>query len=85
MDIGVRELKQNLSAVLERVAQGETVRVTDRGVPKAMLTPIADAAGIERGVAEGWIRPAVGGRLGPAKRVRSRRTVRDVVAEDRDG
>ncbi|MFM2115251.1 MAG: Antitoxin Phd YefM, type toxin-antitoxin system, partial [Actinomycetota bacterium] len=43
MDVGIRELKQRLSEILELVAKGETVRVTDRGVPKAVLSPAISA------------------------------------------
>ena len=39
-DVGVRELRQNLSVYLRRIAQGETLRVTDHGHPVALLTPI---------------------------------------------
>ena len=39
--IGVRELRQNASRYLERVKRGESIQVTDRGVPVAMLTPVA--------------------------------------------
>lgn len=38
--IGVRELRQNASVYLARVAAGETLRVTDRGRPVALLTPV---------------------------------------------
>jgi prevent-host-death family protein len=38
--IGVRELRQHASRYLERVAQGETLEVTDRGRPLARLVPI---------------------------------------------
>jgi prevent-host-death family protein len=37
--IGVRELRQNASRYLDRVAQGETIEVTDRGRPVARLVP----------------------------------------------
>lgn len=39
--IGVRELRQNASAYLARVASGESIEVTDRGRPVALLVPIA--------------------------------------------
>jgi prevent-host-death family protein len=39
-DVGVRELRQNLSVYLRRIAKGETLRVTDHGHPVALLTPI---------------------------------------------
>lgn len=35
--IGVRELRRQASAILRRVAAGETVEVTDRGRPVAVL------------------------------------------------
>lgn len=38
--VGIRELKQNASAIVARAAQGETVTITDRGVPVARLTGI---------------------------------------------
>lgn len=39
--IGVRELRQNASAYLARVALGESIEVTDRGRPVALLVPPA--------------------------------------------
>ena len=37
--IGVRELRQNASRYLARVARGETIQVTDNGRPVALLIP----------------------------------------------
>lgn len=37
--IGVRELRQHASRYLARVAGGETIEVTDRGRPVALLVP----------------------------------------------
>jgi prevent-host-death family protein len=37
--IGVRELRQNASVYLRRVAAGESITVTDRGKPVAILSP----------------------------------------------
>jgi prevent-host-death family protein len=37
--IGVRELRQNASVYLERVKKGESIEVTERGVPVAILSP----------------------------------------------
>ena len=39
--IGVRELRQNASKYLARVARGETIEVTDRGHAVARLIPPA--------------------------------------------
>jgi prevent-host-death family protein len=57
-DVSVRELRQNLSVYLRRVERGEALRVTTRGRPVAMLTPLPEAGLWERMVAEGRIQPA---------------------------
>ena len=40
--IGVRELRQHASRYLARVATGETIEVTDRGRPVALLVPVPE-------------------------------------------
>ena len=42
-EIGVRELKQTLSATLRAVGRGEQIRVTIRGRPVADIVPAGDA------------------------------------------
>jgi len=46
--VGVRDLKQNASCVLDRVKAGETVTVTEHGRPVALLTPLPDVDDYER-------------------------------------
>lgn len=41
--VGVRELRQNLSVYLRRVRRGESLEVTERGEPVAVLHPIVPA------------------------------------------
>ena len=55
--IGIRALKENASAVVAQVAVGETVTITDRGRPVALLTPY-HASPLERLRASGQLRPA---------------------------
>jgi len=38
--VGIRELKEHLSAVVRRVKDGETVTLTDRNRPVALIVPI---------------------------------------------
>jgi prevent-host-death family protein len=60
---GISELKNRLSAYLDKVRAGETVLVLDRGVPIAELTPTNDVSGDERLarlVRKGIVRPAKG-------------------------
>jgi prevent-host-death family protein len=54
--IGVRELRQNASEYLRLVKSGETIKVTDRGEPVALLVPIPES-NYERMVREGLIIP----------------------------
>jgi prevent-host-death family protein len=45
--VGIRELRQRASELLRRVAAGETIEVTDRGRPVAVLAPLPDRSPIE--------------------------------------
>jgi len=85
MDVGVRELKAKLSEYLDRAADGELIRVTDRGKPKALLGPLPGKDNIERGIREGWIRPGSGQRPTiPRARFKGKRRSEDILREDRD-
>ena len=41
--VGVRELRQNLSKYLRRVERGEHLEVTERGRPVAVLAPLGES------------------------------------------
>jgi prevent-host-death family protein len=85
--VGVRELRQNLSVYLRRTLAGETMEVTDRGQPVALLTPIpARADPIGRLVAEGRVTPAKRRleELGPPLEVELERPLSDVLEELRE-
>jgi len=57
--VGVRELRQNLSVYLRRIARGETLEVTDRGRAVAILAPMPKPASVlKRLTAEGRLIPA---------------------------
>ena len=60
----MRELRQNASRYLRRVAAGESITVTDRGRPVAMLVPPPRHADTyEELVARGELIPGRGGPL----------------------
>lgn len=84
MDVGVRELKQHLSEYLDRAAGGEIIRVTDRGEPKAMLVALPGRLLLDRGIAEGWVRPGTGRPLRPIEGAVATTSISDALAEDRD-
>lgn len=46
--VGVRELRQRASELLRQVQRGETLEITDRGRPVALLTPMPDGSPLER-------------------------------------
>ncbi|MGK2851361.1 MAG: type II toxin-antitoxin system Phd/YefM family antitoxin [Candidatus Limnocylindrales bacterium] len=58
--VGVRELRQNLSVYLDRVKAGETLEVTDHGLPVAQLgpRPVTPLSIIDQMIADGRITPA---------------------------
>lgn len=58
--IGIRELRQEASRHLRDVARGETIEVTDRGHPVALLVPIPRAGTAERLIASGRMAPGDG-------------------------
>lgn len=59
--VGVRELRQNLSVYLARIAQGETLEVTDRGHPVAILSPLPkNVSVLDRLKREGRLTAATG-------------------------
>jgi prevent-host-death family protein len=63
--VGLKTLKNKLSEYVRFAAAGETVVITDRGRPVAEIVPPRrepeHESVIERGIREGWIRPAVRG------------------------
>ena len=46
--VGVRELRQRASELLRQVERGETIEITDRGRPVAVLAPLPEGSALER-------------------------------------
>lgn len=85
VSVGIRELKESLSAYVERVKQGEALTVTEHGTPVARLIPAGVPAGFAQLVAEGrvvWPKERAVLRA-PHVRLRGRKTASDFVIEDR--
>ncbi len=57
--VGIRELKQNASAVVARAAAGETVTITDRGKPVAQIMPLSTSR-LDQLIVAGLATPARG-------------------------
>lgn len=56
----MRELRQRASELLRLVERGETVEITDRGRPVALLGPVPEGNPLERMRATGDVEPATG-------------------------
>ena len=83
--MGIRELKNSLSRYIERVRAGGEVIITDRGRPVARLLAL-DAASdrLAELVEAGVVRPPRSPRRHrPARRIKSKGQVSDLVAEQR--
>lgn len=85
--VGVRELKNRLSAHLDRVKAGEEITVTEHGRPVARLIPVGpDVDRMAALVAAGIVRPpTTAARHLPERRVRltGGGSVDDEVADQR--
>lgn len=57
--VGIRDLNQQTSQILDRVREGETIEITDRGIPFAEIRPLSrEQSVMARLVAEGRMTPA---------------------------
>ncbi|GAB3808659.1 type II toxin-antitoxin system Phd/YefM family antitoxin [Humibacter antri] len=59
VEVGIRALKQNASAVIAEVVHGQSVIITDRGRAVAQLNPIASTR-VEQLMGSGLIRKGRG-------------------------
>ncbi len=85
MEIGIRELRAQLSRYIELVQGGEEIVVTERGRPVARIVGTSDQDVTARLVARGIVRLPIDRRQ-PAravKRVRSDGSVAGLVADQR--
>jgi prevent-host-death family protein len=80
---GIRELRQNASALIRRVIAGETIEVTERGRPVARIVPLQGRSVLDQMVAEGRATQAHGDLLDvkPIARISGKRPLSEVLAE----
>ena len=86
VSVGVRELRQNLSVYLARLAAGTVFRVTDRGRAVALLVPLPPhATTVERLVATRRAAPATRDLVALGRpAARTKVSVSDALREVRD-
>ena len=83
MEVGVRELRNNLSRYLDRVRDGEEVVVTDRGRAIARVLPVGTERVLDRLIAEGVVTPAHRPKRHAGRPIKSKGAVSDLVADQR--
>ena len=85
IEVGIRELKNSLSSYLHRVQRGETLVVTDRGVPVARVIPAGVPHLIAKLMAEGRVTWSGKRFVAPRKvpRLGAGPSLSDYIAEDR--
>jgi prevent-host-death family protein len=84
MEVGIRDLKNNLSRYLAQLVDGDEIVVTDRGRAIAKIIPTGRERTIDRLIDEGIVTPASSlKRPAPRKRVRATKPVSPLVGEQR--
>lgn len=83
MEVGLRELRNNLSRYLDRVREGEQLVVTDRGRAIARVLPLATERVLDRLIAEGVVTPARRPKRPAGQPIKSSGAVSDLIAEQR--
>jgi len=58
IEVGIRELRADLSRWLRRVREGEEVLVTERGSPVARIVPVTGNRKLDELIAQGRVTPA---------------------------
>lgn len=84
--VGIRELRQNLSQYVRRVTAGERFEVTERNLPVAILAPLPGrSSALERLIASGRVSPARLdlSALGPPSERPHEITISEALAEQR--
>jgi prevent-host-death family protein len=82
-EVGVRELRNNLSRYLARVQAGEEVVVTDHGQPVARVLPVHGQPTLDRLIAAGLVLPARQRKRASSRPLKTAGTVSDLVAQQR--
>lgn len=85
MEVGVRELRDQLRRWLDVVEDGHEVTITERGKPVARLIGVSSPSQLERLIADGVVTPAKRGRRPDRshRKVKARGMVSDLVAGQR--
>ncbi|WP_099331800.1 type II toxin-antitoxin system Phd/YefM family antitoxin [Actinomyces minihominis] len=86
--VGIRDLKQNASAIVARAIEGEVVTISHRGRPVAVLTGLEQTSlgrMVEQGLVEEptvelWELP-----LEPSRRMQGEQSLSETLLQEREG
>jgi prevent-host-death family protein len=84
--VGIRELKDKASSIIDRVEEGEAITVTKHGRPVARIVSTNTPPHLAALVADGAVQPPRGPRYLPAKPVKLRgigKSAAEYVSEGR--
>jgi prevent-host-death family protein len=88
VSVGVRDLKTRLSEYLRQVKAGQTIVITEHGQPVGRIIPAARSLDDRlQAMAQAGLIAWSGKKLAPLRpvaRVRGKRTVADLLVEDRE-
>ncbi len=84
--VGIRELRQNASALIRRAVAGETIEVTEHGRPVARIVPLRGGSVLDQMIAEGRATRARGDLLDlkPLPPIAGKPLLSEVLAEMRN-
>jgi prevent-host-death family protein len=82
-EVGVRELRNNLSRYLARVQSGEEVVVTDHGRAVARVLPLDGNRALDRLIDAGLVTPARQAKRASSRPLKTAGAVSDLVAQQR--
>lgn len=85
MEVGVRELRDNLSKWIARAKRGQEILITERGRPVARLTHVEESSALERLIAKGIVTPARSPKTKIRRKdlIKTKGSVSDLVKEQR--
>lgn len=83
MKLGIKELRDGLSKHLAEVREGRTITVTDHGAPFAKIIPLRRPSLLDQMIMEGQVRPARRAKRRARKPIEAKRTVSDLVSQQR--
>jgi prevent-host-death family protein len=83
--VGIRELKNNASRIIEQAEAGEPITVTRRGKPVATIVSSTVSPGMAALIADGTVRPGkrTGRKRNPVKLRGRGKTAAEYVSEGR--